>query len=76
MAEKEPIKVGATLITSVRVECTAGHDRVTAWNRGACAGTLVVNRGDGLGVALRLLPDAADVSIRQSNENYWREVER
>jgi len=36
------------LVTSARLEEGPGHDRLTIWNRGGCAGTLVVNLGDGM----------------------------
>jgi hypothetical protein len=35
------------LISSVQVEPFPGHDRITVWNRGANAGTLTVQKGDG-----------------------------
>jgi hypothetical protein len=42
------------LISSTRVE-EGHHDRVTVWNRGANAGTLTVQEGDGAEVAARLM---------------------
>ena len=53
------------LVTSVRVEYGPGHDRVRIWNRGGCAGELVVNRGDGNKVLVRLLPEYAEHIGRQ-----------
>ncbi len=43
------------LISSTRVE-EGHHDRVTVWNRGANAGTLTVQRGDGAAIAELLQP--------------------
>lgn len=48
------------LITSTRVE-EGHHDRVTVWNRGANAGTLTVQAGDGAEVAARLMGARQDV---------------
>lgn len=42
------------VVTSVRVEQTPGHDRVSVWNRHGLAGHLVVRTGDGDEVARRL----------------------
>ena len=36
------------LITSVRLEEGPGHDFVHVWNRGGKAGTLTVDKGDGM----------------------------
>jgi hypothetical protein len=45
------------LVTQVRVTFGPAHDLVSVWNRGALAGELVVNRGDGERLARRLLAD-------------------
>jgi len=45
------------IVSSIRVEVGAAHDRVTVWNRGGCAGVLVVNKGDGETIARALMPD-------------------
>jgi len=62
------------LVTSLRLYTEGGHDRITLWSRGACAGTLVLKLGDGLAVAMRLLPDGPDVAITQEADEYWRRV--
>jgi hypothetical protein len=46
------------IITSIRVDEDAGHDRITLWNRGGCAGTLTVDKGDGHTITRRLVPEA------------------
>lgn len=43
------------LVTSVRVERSGAHDRVSVWNDGAFAGELVVEPGDGVPLARRLV---------------------
>lgn len=53
------------LITSVRVLATPGHDVITVWNRGGCAGSLTVGEGDGQHIALRLLPQAI-ITVREA----------
>lgn len=45
------------LITSVRVSHGPFHDEVAIWNRGGLSGSLAVDAGDGLAVALLLIPD-------------------
>lgn len=48
---------GQMTITSVLVRANHhGHDLVTVWNRGGCAGQLTVNIGDGETIARRLIP--------------------
>lgn len=42
------------LISSVKVETIGSHDRVSVWNRGGLAGTLLVCGGDGAAIAARL----------------------
>lgn len=43
------------VVTSVRVEEPGfSHDHIHIWNRGGKAGTLVVDKGDGLVIARRL----------------------
>lgn len=49
-------------VTSVKVEEAGGHDHVTIWNRGGCAGSLVVDGGDGARIARLLLPGAREVA--------------
>lgn len=49
-----PLPQRSPLISSVRVVLGPAHDVVTAWNRGACAGTLTVTSGEGVHVAARL----------------------
>lgn len=52
----EPGTVRSSIcITSVRVEEGPGHDRVMVWNRGGCAGELVVEKGDGHHIAQLLM---------------------
>lgn len=55
------------LITSTRVE-EGHHDRVTVWNRGANAGTLTVQAGDGAEVAARLMGVALTDAIAARHE--------
>lgn len=38
-------------LTSLRLEEGEGHDRITVWERGACAGTLTLSSGAGSVVA-------------------------
>jgi hypothetical protein len=45
------------LISSVTVHYGPRHDRVRVWNRGALAGELTVECGDGHNVAATLLPE-------------------
>jgi hypothetical protein len=47
----------SVLVTSCTVEHGPGHDTVRVWNRGGLSGTLTVNRGDGVEIARRLLPN-------------------
>lgn len=53
------------LISSVEVERVGGHDHVRVFNRGGCAGVLIVCAGDGAVVADRLtgLMDRSDVDV-------------
>jgi len=44
------------LISTVRVECGAVHDKIHVWNRGGKAGVLIVNHGDGAVIAGLLGP--------------------
>jgi hypothetical protein len=46
------------MVSSARLVHVGSHDRVTIWNRGACAGELVLQEGDGvrLMALLRLAP--------------------
>lgn len=47
-----------SLITSVRLYEGPGHDRVVIFNRGAQAGELMLQKGDGMYVASKLCPAA------------------
>lgn len=49
------------LISSVRCEVLGNHCHVSIWNRGGCAGKLVVDADDGVKLALLLIPDGTDV---------------
>jgi hypothetical protein len=52
-------------ITSVRLERIGGHDVLRVWNRGALAGELVLEAGDGGPVAALLMLGAdSPVSIQ------------
>jgi hypothetical protein len=44
------------VVSSVRVETNGVHDRVTVWNRGGNAGTLMLRAGDGEVYARALMP--------------------
>lgn len=46
-------------ITCVRVERVGGHDLLHVWNRGAKAGVLTLQAGDGAALADKLLPASA-----------------
>ena len=48
---------GRHLVTSVQVHHGPGHDTIRVFNRGGLAGELIVQSGDGVDVALRLIPD-------------------
>ena len=48
---------GSFVVSSVRVETNGVHDRVTVWNRGGNAGTLMLRAGDGDVYARALMPD-------------------
>ena len=51
-----PTDAPRAIVTSVRVASHGGiHESVTFWNRGAYAGAVVVQGGDGLTIAARLL---------------------
>lgn len=43
------------VVTSVRVRPSGKHDRVSIWNRGGLSGEVVVDAGDGVTIAKRLL---------------------
>lgn len=43
------------LVTTVKVTQGPVHDRIRVWNRGGCAGELVVTAGDGLKIAKLLM---------------------
>jgi len=57
------------LVTLARVETRGDHDVVTIWNRGACCGTLTVNRGDGDRIAARLV-NPAQLRIEPARETH------
>lgn len=44
------------LVSSVACEVLGGHCHVKIWNRGGCAGTIVVNAADGIKIAKMLVP--------------------
>jgi hypothetical protein len=43
------------LLTSMHLSSEHGYDKLTIWNAGACAGTLILRQGDGQAIAERLL---------------------
>ena len=54
VGHNDPIR---PLISSARIEESVRHDVVRIWNRGASAGVLVVNSGEGVEICERLIPD-------------------
>jgi hypothetical protein len=59
-----PVKNPSDLVvTTIRVCKCFGHDRVTVWNRGGLAGTLMVVAGDGETVARRLCGPDLEVKV-------------
>jgi hypothetical protein len=52
------------VLTTIRlIEDNYGHDEITLWNRGACAGTLKVRGGDGFEI----------VEILMDSGHQWEE---
>jgi hypothetical protein len=55
------------LLTSIRIETAYGHDRVTFWNRGACAGTLTMREFDGHLFVHNIIRQDAQINLHE-----WR----
>lgn len=51
---EDDLPVDCYVVSSARVERVGAHDRLRIWNRGALAGELVVNAGDGESIAARV----------------------
>lgn len=53
-AAEEPLPSAQLLASSVAVSVRGKHEHVRVWNRGGCAGMLIVGSGDGEKIALAL----------------------
>jgi hypothetical protein len=59
------------LISSVRCEVSGAHCHVKIWNRGGCAGEIVVNADDGIKIAKMLVPFGTETLDATGRYQRW-----